>query len=69
MTPRGVPIVQMPSGLTLGCDLQRILKDLAAQTGARYILLDLSAAADAGSTGPPVQKEAEPCMRSELYFG
>jgi hypothetical protein len=69
MTQRGdVAIVQMTSGLTLGCDLRRILKDLVAQTGARYILLDLSTAADAGDAKPP-EEEAEPCMRSELYFG
>jgi hypothetical protein len=70
MTQRGdVAIIQMTSGLTLGCDLRRILKDLAAQTGARFILLDLSTGADAGDAGPPVQRETEPCTRSELYFG
>jgi hypothetical protein len=64
-----VAIVRVKSGLTLGCDLRSILKELAAQTGARYVLLDLSNVTDAGSNASPVQREPEPCMRSEVYFG
>jgi hypothetical protein len=69
-----VAIVRVKLGRTLGCDLLSLLKELAAQTGGRYVFLDLSNVADAGSTpfgstGSPVGREPEPCMRSELYFG
>jgi hypothetical protein len=67
-------IVQVKFGRTLGSDLRSLLKELAARTGARYVLLDLSNVTDAGSTsfgstGSPVERESEPCMRSEVYFG
>jgi anti-anti-sigma regulatory factor len=64
-----VAVVRVKFGRTLGCDLRSLLKELAAQTGARYVLLDLSNVADVGSSGSPVPREPEPCMRSEVYFG
>ena len=64
-----VAIVQVASALTLGCDLRSMLRELATQTGARFILLDLSDVTDVGSAVQPVQREPEPCKRSEVYFG
>jgi|KBSMisStaDraftv2_1062788.scaffolds.fasta_scaffold1725731_1 hypothetical protein len=60
-------IMHVELGTALGCDLQNILKQLAARTSARYVLLDLSSVADAEK--PPLGRETEPCMRSEVYFG
>ncbi|MCU1338184.1 MAG: anti-sigma-factor antagonist [Bryobacterales bacterium] len=120
-----VVIVQVGSGLTLGCGLRGRMKELA-QTGAKCVLLDLADVADIESAGlgelvaahtslakaggivmllnvshrvkevlrftrlcsafatygdvasavrsflanrPPVPREAEQCMRSEVYIG